>query len=110
MNFFSLNPQAFKNPFATPGMSGGLLGMAQNPAYGLFAGVGNAKPSKDDYAAMAAPYAQWAAQQLQQQLPEQPKQQQMQWGDPQQNALAQMWDQQQQMQRRLDDWFRPIQG
>ena len=63
---------------------GGLLGYAyQKP-----------KP-EDQYAQMAAPYAQWAAQQLKQYAPETqvPEiQPQNQWNDAQQQALAQMWN------------------
>lgn len=86
------------NPFATgaaPTQGGLLGGVFAQPAYRL-----KGSEAERVYAQMAAPYAQWAAQQLKAVAPEQavatPA---MQWADPQQMALASMWEEYNRQQR-----------
>lgn len=87
------------NPFATgaaPTQGGLLGGVFAQPAYRL-----KGSEAERAYAQMASPYAQWAAQQLQSVLPQQQVAgpQQMQWADPQQMALASMWEEYNRQQR-----------
>lgn len=79
------------------GAQGGLLGMAgpdmqSGGSSGLLGMFGRGKQKGNSFDQMAAPYAQWAAQQLQQVVPETPVPQPQQFDPNQQQALSQMWD------------------
>ena len=111
MNNFNFLGETQQNPFALAHGQSGLLssGFGQSNTGQMGGLLGRAfqqQPEpQDQYAQMASPYANWAAQQLQQVTPQAPATSQQFISDPQQQALSQMWDfYQQKMNPQPNGW------